>query len=207
MNIIIFGPQGSGKGTQAEILAVKKHIPHISTGDIFRELKHQNTDIAKQVAKLIDNGTLAPDDLTNKIVVEPLTQADTKNGFILDGFPRNIIQAEFLNNITSIDFALEIFIQDDEALKRISKRRSCPKCGKIYHREFSPPENEGKCDDCHAKLIIRKDDQPEAIKKRLATYHEQTEPLIKYYQEKKIYHKIDGSPSIEDVSQGILQII
>ena len=207
MNIILFGPQGSGKGTQAKLSSEKYSIPHISTGDIFRENIKNKTELGQKIEKLINEGTLVPDEITNEIVKDRLEKDDCKNGFILDGFPRNIKQAEFLDTFTKIDVALEIWISDKEAVKRISLRRTCPKCGAIYHLTHIIPKKEGLCDKCGATLIIREDDKEESIKKRLVTYHNETEKLIEYYQKKKVAQKVDGTESVQEVNNRVSEII
>ena len=207
MNIIIFGPQGSGKGTQAEIISKKFNIPHISTGDIFRAKKKESSEEGKIIADLIDNGNLVPDDITNQLIEKRLQQSDAQAGFILDGYPRNMRQADFLDKCTRLDYAIEIFLNDGESVRRISNRRSCPKCNNIYHLIFNPPQNNKKCDKCKSKLIIRKDDKKRAILKRLKTYHSLTEPIINYYKEKNIYHQVDGAPQIKVVAKAILHIL
>jgi len=207
MNIILFGPQGSGKGTQAKLSSEKYSIPHISTGDIFRENIKNKTELGQKVEKLINEGNLVPDEITNEIVKNRLKKDDCKNGFILDGFPRNIKQAEFLDTFTNIDLALEIWISDEEAIKRIGLRRTCPKCGAIYHLTHIVPKKEGLCDKCGTSLIIREDDKEESIKKRLITYHNETEKLIEYYQKKKVAQKVDGTGSVQEVNDRVSEII
>lgn len=201
MNIILFGPQGSGKGTQAELSSKKYSIPHISTGDIFRDNIKDKTELGQKVEKIINSGALVPDEVTNEIVKDRLSKIDCQNGFILDGFPRNLSQARFLNDFVEIDLALEIWISDEEAVKRISSRRVCPSCGAVVtkDKEF--------CDECGEKLIKRDDDKEEAIKKRLATYHSQTEEIITYYTDKEVYKKINGMGSIEEVNKKVSKII
>ena len=206
-NIVLFGPQGSGKGTQAKLSSQKYSIPHISTGNIFRENIKNKTELGQQIENLINNGNLVPDEITNKIVKERLERGDCSNGFILDGFPRNIKQAEYLSEFINIDLALEIWISDDEAVKRIELRRTCPDCGTIYHLTHIIPKKEGLCDKCSTPLIIREDDKEEAIKKRLKTYHSQTEALIHYYKEKGVSKKVDGTGSVEDVNIAVSEII
>ena len=205
-NIIVMGPQGSGKGTQADILANKLNILHISTGNIFRDHIKNKTKLGKKIIKFVHGGELISDEITNQVVKERLGQNDCQNGFILDGFPRNLVQAKFLEKIVNINLVLEIWISNQESISRISARRSCPKCGKIYHLKFNPPKKEGFCDQCKEKLIIRNDDKPESIKKRLKLYHEETKPLINYYKAKGIYHKINGMPTIPAVTKQITEI-
>jgi len=205
-NIIILGPQGSGKGTQADILSKKFNIPHISTGKIFRGQIKNKTELGRKLKSLVNHGRLVPDEITNEIIKNRLSENDCQNGFILDGFPRNLNQAEFLDKITDINLVLEIWISDEETISRISQRKSCPKCGAIYHLKFKPPQKDEICDKCQKKLIIRDDDKEKAIKKRLKIYHKQTELLIEFYKNKGIYHKINGMPLIPEVTKEIMKI-
>lgn len=205
-NIIIMGPQGSGKGTQADILSQKLSIPHVSTGEIFRENIKNQTELGKKIDSIVKSGALVPDEITNEITKERLELPDCANGFILDGFPRNLVQAEFLDKIKTISLVLEIFVDDEEAIKRITQRRTCLKCQKIYHLTYNPPKNDEICDLCGQKLIVREDDKKESVKRRLAIYHEQTKPLIDYYKAKNIYQKIDGAPPIPEVTAQIMKI-
>ena len=207
MNIIIFGPQGSGKGTQAKILSDKFNIPHISTGVIFRTHIKKQTKIGKKIATLINNGDLVPDEITNSIIKKWLKKANAKNGFILDGYPRDLAQAKYLSTITNLTFALEIWISDIVAIERISQRRICSKCKSVYHLVSKPPKNEQTCDICHGDLIVRQDDKPNAVKKRLDLYHSKTESLIEFYKKLKIFHQIDGEKSITKVSEKILKTV
>lgn len=206
-NIIIFGPQGSGKGTQADILSDKFSIPHVSTGRIFREEIKKGTELGKKADELINAGNLLPDDITNEIVKNRLLEKDCKNGYILDGYPRDIAQAEYFDTIAKISHALEIWIPDKISVERINKRRTCQKCGEVFHLEFNPPKKTNTCDECGGELTTRKDDKKEWIKKRLEIYHSRTENLIDYYKNKNIYHKIDGRPGIDEVAKNILEII
>jgi len=206
-NIILFGPQGSGKGTQAKLISKKFNLPHISTGDIFRQNIKDETELGKEVKEIINSGALVPDNLTNQIVKDRLMKKDCQNGFILDGFPRNIKQAKFLDLFTNIDLALEIWINDKEAIKRIGERRTCSKCGAVYHITHLPPNVEGICDKCEGELIIRDDDKEDAIKIRLKSYHEQTSALTEYYSKKHVYKKVDGSQSIKKVNDDVSKIL
>ncbi len=206
-NIILFGPQGSGKGTQAKLSSQKYSIPHISTGNIFRENIKNKTELGEKIEKLINSGQLVSDEITNSIIKERLMQDDCSNGFILDGFPRNTVQAEFLENIIQIDLALEIWISDEEAIERIGLRRTCPDCGAVYHLTHIIPKKEGLCDKCNSPLFIRDDDKEEAVKKRLDTYHKQTEKLIDFYGEKDLYSKVNGMGSVEGVNEEVSKII
>lgn len=194
MKLIIVGPQGSGKGTQAKKICEKLNIPHISTGDIFRENIKGETELGKLAKSFIDKGELVPDEVTNKIVADALKD---KDGFLLDGFPRNLDQAKFLDSITELDKVIEIQLPTDEVMKRLSGRRTCPVCGEIYHINFKPPKIEGKCDFDDGDLFQRDDDKPDAIMERLNIYDKQTLPIIDYYKEKVV--SIDGSPAIDEV--------
>tara|TARA_Y100000310_G_C20701621_1_gene830495 strand:- start:7833 stop:8462 length:630 start_codon:yes stop_codon:yes gene_type:complete len=208
MKIILFGPQTSGKGTQAKILKDKLSIPHISTGDIFRENIEKKTPLGLKVKSILDEGNLVDDNTTTEIIKNRLEQEDCKNGFILDGFPRNINQAEALESFAKIDHAIEIAITDEEAIQRLSNRRFCSTCQHIYNLYTVPKPKDAKlCDFDNSPLIQRDDDQPSAIKKRLSIYHEQTAPLKEFYQEKKILHMIIGKQPIESVTKDILAVL
>lgn len=196
--MIIVGPQGSGKGTQAKKICEKLEIQHISTGDIFRENIKNETELGKLAKSFIDRGELVPDEVTNKIVADAL---NGKDGFLLDGFPRNLSQAEFLDSVTMIDKVIEIQLPTDEVMKRLSGRRTCPICGEIYHVNFKPSKIEGKCDYDDGDLFQRDDDKPDAIMERLEIYDKQTLPIIEHYVERVI--SIDGSPAIDEVWQEI----
>jgi adenylate kinase len=207
MNIVLLGPQGSGKGTQAKFISKKFNIPHISTGDIFRKNIKEETELGKLASSYINKGELVPDEVTNKLVESRIKEDDCKEGYILDGFPRNLSQAKFLDSITKISHAVDIEIPDEEVIFRLEGRRTCTnkECGAIYNVNTSPkPKNENKCDKCGSDLFQRDDDKPEAIKKRLEIYHNETSPLIAYYEKKGVLIKIDGTKSIEEVSQDIL---
>ncbi len=204
--IVLMGPQGSGKGTQAQLLVEKYNLAYISTGAIFREAVDKQTDLGRQVKDILEKGELVPDELTNALVEERLLQVDCQAGFILDGYPRNLPQAEFLLSKFSITHVLEIWISDEEAVKRISGRRMCS-CGMTYHVVYNPPQVEGKCDRCGGKLYVRSDDTEEAVRKRLHIYHQQTEKLIDYFKDKGIYFRINGEQSITKVYQDIVKIL
>jgi len=206
-NIIIMGPQGSGKGTQADILSQKLGFPHISTGEIFREHIRGETALGKKIEKIVKTGELVPDEITNEITKQRLEKEDCANGFILDGFPRNLTQAKFLDKVKEIGLVLEVWISDEEAVKRIGQRRTCLKCQKVYHLTYNPPKNGEVCDECGEKLIIREDDKPTTIKRRLKLYHKETKPLLNYYKEKGIYEKINGMPAIPAVTKQIVEIL
>lgn len=203
MKIVIFGPQGSGKGTQAEALAKRLKVPQITMGDLLRDEISRKSVVGKKIKDTINHGKLVPDEVSTQILKQRLSQSDCQNGFVLDGYPRNLNQAKLLAEITPVDKALEIWISDEEAIKRISGRRSCPKCGAVYHLQSNPPKIDEICDQCQTKLIVRDDDQEEIIKNRLAIYHQETEPIIKYYQQSGVHLKIDGMPLIAEVTEDI----
>jgi adenylate kinase len=197
--IVILGPQGSGKGTQAEFLAEKLGIPDISIGQLLRDEVKKQSEISGQIDEYLKRGELVPNAITHKLAEERIKAPDCAKGFIFDGFPRILIQAKFLDTITEITNVLEIWISDEEALRRLSGRRTCSVCGKIYHLEFNPPQKENVCDECGSGLIQRPDDTPEGVHQRLKIYHEETEEVIKYYAEKGILIKINGEQGIEEV--------
>jgi adenylate kinase len=211
--IVIFGPQGSGKGTQAKILAKDLGIPHISTGDIFREEREKDTERGKLIRSLIDGGNFVPDEITNEMVKDRLREMDCANGAILDGYPRNLAQAGMLDEIWLQSFggagqensvmAILVDVPDEVAMERAVYRRNCKKCGRIYHLKSNPPKQDEICDDCGTPLAWRDDDKEEQIKIRLKTYHQKTEPLIQYYQDKGALVKINGVGTIEEVAKRI----
>lgn len=203
MKLIFIGPQGSGKGTQAFRLKEKLNIPHISTGDIFRENIKNNTELGIEAQKYMNEGKLVPDELVIRLIKDRLSQDDAKTGFILDGFPRNTEQAKALSEATDIDKVVLIDLDDATAIERIGGRRTCKKCGTVYHVKFNPPKEEGKCDEDGEELIQRDDDKEEAIKKRLEIYHKETQPISDFYKEQGILISVDGSKSIDDVEKDI----
>lgn len=212
MRIVLLGAPGSGKGTQATMLQEKLGIPHISTGDIFRSNIKNGTELGKLAKSYIDKGQLVPDSLTIDIVKDRLMKDDCKNGFILDGFPRTIPQAEYLkealkNMKISLDAALNISVNDSEIIKRLSGRRVCPNCGMTYHLIYNPPKEEGICDGCKFDLIHRDDDKEETIVSRLKVYHEQTEPLIDFYHKESILLTVEGSKEVQDTSKSVLRAL
>lgn len=206
MKIIIFGPQGSGKGTQAELIARRHGWPYISTGDIFRYHLKNQTELGKKVDEYVKHGLLVPDELTNEIVSERVNQPDCEVGFVLDGYPRNPTQLEFLSKIAEIDFAIAIELSDEEAIKRLADRLAC-KCGLSYHLVHNPPKKPNVCDKCGQPLFRRDDDQPEAIKKRLEIFHQETEPLFAVYEKLGVWHQVDGDQPIEEVYEKIDEVI
>lgn len=215
MRIILIGPPGAGKGTYARYFSKKYCIPHISTGDIFRAEVAKGTELGKKIKDLLDRGELVPDEIVIEVVRKRLQEPDTKNGFILDGFPRTINQAEALDTITRIDAAIHIYITMEEAVRRLSNRYICPKCGRVYNLLFNPPKNDLICDDDGTKLIRRSDDEPEVIRRRYRIYYETFQPIIEYYKRKNLLIEIDntfgsdkGIPLLEKilVEKGILKL-
>ena len=212
MKIIMLGAPGAGKGTQAKQIAGKYNIPHISTGDIFRANIKNGTDLVKKAKEYMDQGLLVPDELTCDLVMDRISHDDCKNGFVLDGFPRTIPQAEALdaalNKIgQTMDFAINVDVPDSHIVNRMSGRRACLGCGATYHVVAIPPKKEGICDICGAELVLRDDDKPETVQKRLDVYHEQTQPLIEYYDKQGILKTVDGTMQMEDVFAGIVEIL
>ena len=212
MKIVMLGAPGAGKGTQAEKIAEQYGLPHISTGDIFRKNIKEGTELGKEAKGYMDAGKLVPDELTVRMLLDRVSAGDCKAGYILDGFPRTIPQAEALDSELqklgeAIDFAIDVEVPDENIIKRMSGRRACPKCGATYHTEFIPPQKEGVCDECGAELTIRDDDKPETVKKRLEVYHEQTQPLIEFYRKKDVLHTVDGTADAADVFEAIRTIL
>ncbi len=208
MNIIFFGAPGAGKGTQAEIVSQKLNIPTISTGAIIREAIKAGTDMGKSAQSFIEKGNLVPDEVVIGIIKDRLDEDDCKNGFILDGFPRTIPQAEALDKMgVEIDVVLELSVSDDEIVNRMSGRRVCPKCGATYHTKFNPSTAGENCDKCGEALSIRKDDAPEVVKSRLVVYHNETEPLKEYYGNKGIVKTVIGQEKLEDTTKLTLEAL
>lgn len=212
MKIIMLGAPGAGKGTQAKQIAGKYSIPHISTGDIFRANIKNGTDLGKKAKEYMDQGLLVPDELTCDLVMDRIQQDDCVNGFVLDGFPRTIPQAKALDAALEklgqhMDVAIDVDVPDENIVNRMSGRRACLDCGATYHVVSLPPKTEGKCDHCGSDLVLRDDDKPETVQKRLSVYHEQTQPLIDYYKNQGILREVDGSVDMEDVFKEILNIL
>ena len=197
MNFIFLGPPGAGKGTLAAAVSALYGIPHISTGEIFRAAIKAQTPLGKKVKAIIDSGALVGDDITVELIRDRLAQRDAKNGFILDGFPRTINQAEQLEKIAKIDCAVNFDINDEAVVERLSGRRVCRKCSHNFHVVFMPPEKENTCTHCGGELYIRDDDKPEAIKRRLEVYRAQTAPLIDFYRSKNLLKNIDAKPATD----------
>ena len=212
MKIIMLGAPGAGKGTQAKKIAAKYGIPHISTGDIFRANIKNGTELGKKAKTYMDQGLLVPDELVVDLVVDRVNQDDCTNGYVLDGFPRTIPQAEVLDSELTklgdhIDYAINVDVPDENIVKRMSGRRACLTCGATYHIEHVPPKKEGICDVCGSELVLRDDDKPETVKNRLNVYHEQTQPLIDFYTEKGVLKTVDGTVPMEEVFAAITAIL
>jgi len=206
-NIVLLGPPGIGKGTAASKLSKKLGIPHIATGDMLRENVTQKTKLGVEAKSYMDRGLLVPDKVVIGMVMERLQKDDCKNGFIFDGFPRTINQAEKISKIIKIDKVINLQANDDVIIDRLSKRRICRKCGFIYHLVYIKPKKADICNKCGSELYQRKDDEPKAIKERLKVYKKETEPLIGYYKEKGILIDVDGSGTPEDVFETILKVV
>jgi adenylate kinase len=212
MKIIMLGAPGAGKGTQAKMIADKYGVPHVSTGDIFRANIKNGTELGMEAKKYMDQGLLVPDELTVKILLDRVSQPDCKNGYVLDGFPRTIPQAEVLDKALaelgeSIDYAIDVDVPDENIVKRMSGRRACVSCGATYHVVHVPPKKEGICDRCGSELILRDDDKPETVKNRLDVYHKQTQPLIDFYTKKGVLKTVDGTVDMQDVFKAIVAIL
>lgn len=212
MKIVMLGAPGAGKGTQAIKIADKYDIPHISTGDIFRANIKGGTELGQKAKSYIDKGELVPDEVTIGMLLDRIAQDDCKNGYVLDGFPRTIPQAESLTEALKsqddkIDFALNIDVPDEAIIERMSGRRACPKCGATYHIVYAAPKMENICDKCGTDLIIRSDDKPETVKDRLNVYHQQTEPLIAYYKAAGVLREVDGTQELPKVFEDVVAIL
>ena len=212
MKIIMLGAPGAGKGTQAKQIADKYSIPHISTGDIFRANIKNGTELGKKAKQYMDQGALVPDELTCDLVMDRIQQDDCKNGFVLDGFPRTIPQAEALDAALGkinekMDYAIDVDVPDENIVNRMSGRRACLNCGATYHLISIPPKVEGICDRCGSEIVLREDDKPETVQKRLKVYHEQTQPLIDNYKNQGILKSVDGTQPMDEVFKAIVTIL
>ena len=212
MKIIMLGAPGAGKGTQAKQIATKYEIPHISTGDIFRANLKNGTELGKKAKEYMDKGELVPDELTCDLVMDRIAQEDCQKGFVLDGFPRTIPQAEALTNALnkigqSMDYAIDVDVPDENIVNRMSGRRACLNCGATYHIVFNPTKVDGVCDACASQTVLREDDKPETVQKRLTVYHDQTQPLIDYYKEQNILKTVDGTKPMDEVFSDIVAIL
>lgn len=212
MKIIMLGAPGAGKGTQAKMIADKYQIPHISTGDIFRANIKNGTELGREAKTYMDKGELVPDELTVRILLDRVAQPDCEKGYVLDGFPRTIPQAEVLDQELTkrnekIDYAINVEVPDENIVRRMSGRRACVSCGATYHMVHIPPKKEGLCDKCGNDLILRDDDKEETVKNRLGVYHDQTQPLIEYYSNKGVLQSVDGTIDMMDVFKSITDIL
>ena len=212
MKIIMLGAPGAGKGTQAKKIAAKYQIPHVSTGDIFRANIKNGTELGMKAKSYMDAGGLVPDEITIGMLLDRIHEEDCVNGYVLDGFPRTIPQAESLTKALndmgeSIDYAVNVDVPDENIISRMSGRRACLACGATYHVEFNPPKKEGICDACGQQLVLRDDDKPDTVKKRLQVYHDQTQPLIEYYKKAGALAEVDGTLDMEEVFRAIVRIL
>lgn len=212
MRLIMLGAPGAGKGTQAAKVAEAFGIPHISTGDIFRANIKGGTELGKKAKGYMDAGQLVPDELVCDLVADRIAQDDCAKGYILDGFPRTIPQAEALDQATKklgtmIDYAVNIDVPDEAIVSRMGGRRACLSCGATYHIAFNPPKKEGICDNCGKELVLRDDDKPETVQTRLNVYHEQTQPLIEYYVNQGVLVTVDGTQSMDQVFDSIVKAV
>lgn len=212
MKIIMLGAPGAGKGTQAKKIAEKYQIPHISTGDIFRANIKGGTELGMKAKTFMDQGMLVPDEITIGMLMDRIAQEDCVNGYVLDGFPRTIPQAESLTKALAergekVDYAINVDVPDENIINRMSGRRACLGCGATYHIKYNPPVKEGVCDTCGQNLVLRDDDKPETVKKRLDVYHQQTQPLIDYYKHAEVLAEVDGTQPMDAVFQGIVEIL
>lgn len=212
MKVIMLGAPGAGKGTQAKMIAEKYGVPHISTGDIFRANIKEGTELGVEAKKYMDQGQLVPDELTVKILLDRVAKDDCKNGYVLDGFPRTIPQAESLTVALDklgekMDFAIDVDVPDESIINRMSGRRACLSCGATYHIVYNPTKVEGVCDACGQNLVLRDDDKPETVKKRLTVYHDQTQPLIEYYKNAGILKSVDGTQDLNKVFADIEAVL
>ena len=212
MNIVFLGPPGAGKGTHAQRLMKELGIPQISTGDMFRRAIREQTPTGLDAKRYIDKGELVPDEVVVAMVKERLAEPDCQHGYILDGFPRTIPQAEKLTEAlkaenSALDYAIDVDVPDENIINRMSGRRACLKCGMTYHISYAAPKQDGVCDKCGADLVLREDDKPETVKKRLDVYHTQTKPLIDYYRNENILRSVDGTQDMEDVFRDITKIL
>lgn len=212
MKIIMLGAPGAGKGTQAKMIAEKYHIPHVSTGDMFRMNIKNGTELGMEAKKYMDQGLLVPDELTVRILLDRVSKEDCKDGYVLDGFPRTIPQAQVLEDALDklgeqIDYAIDVEVPDENIIRRMCGRRACVSCGATYHIEYVPPKKEGICDECGQPLVLRDDDKQETVLNRLHVYQEQTQPLIDFYTEKGVLRSVDGTQDMQDVFKAIEEIL
>ena len=212
MNLVLLGPPGAGKGTQAKMIASEYRLPHISTGDMFREASQSGSDLGKRLQGYMSAGALVPDEVVIEVVRERLSKPDARSGFLLDGFPRTVPQAEALDRILSekkqkIGTVLYIYLSEEEIVRRLSSRRVCPNCGGSFNLVSQPPKVDGTCDYCSSNVVQRADDNPDTIRQRLKAYNEQTSPLIDYYTKAGTLHKVEGSKPVEEVFKSLRDFI
>jgi adenylate kinase len=212
LNLVLLGPPGSGKGTQGERLQEDFDLPYHATGNILRAAVDQETDLGRTAKKYMNNGDLVPDDVIIGVIAEELEKPEAEDGFILDGFPRTTPQAEALDEELEglgrgLSAAILIDVPDEEVERRLGGRRTCEANGHVFHLEFNPPEEEGKCDIDGSRLVVREDDRPEVIRRRLDTYHEKTEPLVSYYEDKGLLRRVDGTQSPDEVGDEIRALL
>ncbi len=212
MKVVMLGAPGAGKGTQAKMIAEKYQIPHISTGDIFRANIKNGTPLGMEAKRYMDQGQLVPDELTVEILLDRVSQPDCEKGYVLDGYPRTIPQAEVLEKALTergeaVDYAINVDVADDNIVNRMSGRRACLKCGGTYHLVHIPPKAEGVCDVCGSELVLRDDDKPETVLKRLKVYHDQTQPLIDFYEQRNVLRNVDGAKDKDEVFAEIIAIL
>ena len=212
MKLVMLGAPGAGKGTQAKRIAAKYQIPHISTGDIFRANIKAGTELGMKAKSYMDQGQLVPDEVTIGMLLDRISQDDCAGGYVLDGFPRTIPEAESLTKALAsrgekLDYAVNVDVPDENIVTRMSGRRACLGCGATYHIVYNAPKKEGICDVCGEKLVLRDDDKPETVQKRLAVYHDQTQPLIDYYKQEGILAEVDGTQDMDKVFQDIVKIL
>lgn len=212
LNLILVGPPGSGKGTQAKFLSERYHIPHVSTGDMLRDEVRRGTELGKKAKEIMDRGGLVSDDIVGGMILHRLDRKDCARGVILDGYPRNVAQAGVLDGILAelgrtLERVILVDVADEEIVRRLSGRRSCPKCGRVYHVEFNPPKDGKTCDDCGSELIQRDDDRESVIRERLRQYHEKTAPLIDFYNQRNLVVSVDGGQPVEAVTEAILKAV
>lgn len=206
--LILLGPPGAGKGTQAKKLVDSLEVPHISTGDMLRDARRRGTELGEKAAEYMDAGDLVPDEVVIGIVEERLQLADAREGFLLDGFPRTREQAEALDGMdVEVDAVLSLEVSDEEVVRRLSGRLNCPECGAAFHEEFDPPENDETCDHCGADLVTREDDSPEVIRERLESYHAKTSPLKSFYAEKGLLVGVEGEGTPDEVADRIETVV
>ena len=206
-NIVMMGPQGSGKGTQARQLAERLGIPHISTGDAFREIKKENSDLGRKVKSLIDNGRLVDDGTTNDVVASRFKKPDVRNGYILDGYPRTMPQLLFLESLKPVNYCILIDVSDEESMKRILARRVCSECKENYNTIYIKPKKSGICDACGGVLVTRDDDKPDLVRERLKKYHLETGPMLEFYKKKGVFYRVKGEQEIAKVFGDIAKML